>query len=98
MLSLGNARMSWPKPVKSGPRLVLTLYVLTAIELDEEKPSALSWSKATASALPMRSWTMRNPPRSVLLFSPKKWRRYLFPELGDQAKATAGAKLFQSCG
>jgi hypothetical protein len=66
--------------------------------LAEEKPSALPWSKATASALPMRSWTMRNPPRKELLPSPRKPFRNLFLELGDHANETEGAKLFQSCG
>src|SRR5262249_56052853 len=94
----GKGRGAGREGVKRGGGRVVTLYVLTAMLLDEVKPSELSWSKATASALPMRSYTMRNPPRKGLLFSPRRWLSNVVLELGDQAKETAGAKLFQSCG
>src|SRR5262245_66576018 len=93
-----SARRFCPSAVKAVASLDPTLKVLAPMSVAEVNPSAELRSNATASALPIRSYVMRNPPRRVVLFSPKTALRKPLRKFGDQATATAGAKLFQSCG
>src|SRR6185369_11851017 len=94
-----SARTFGLRPLNSGPSAPSTTSNVFALILRAEvKPARLLRSKLTASALPIRSYVIRKPPRTTLLpLRPKILPKVLSPKSGDHANATDGAQLFQSC-